>query len=65
MPTHYTIQQRTTAATALKAHREKPYIDHKLDELQSWLCGETTPFEAKKPNHSGSIITSKNPDKDA
>ncbi len=44
----FTSQQRTVAATALREHQEKPFIDYQREEIVNRLCHDASPLARAK-----------------
>ena len=57
----YTAQQIKAAVTALKAHKEKPYVSHEWEELVNRLSSDNDPHLREKMYREMDIILGKDP----
>lgn len=61
MTTTYSKQQILTAVTALKAHKEKPFVTHQWEELVLQLTGGQDPRLREKMCREMDEILKKDP----
>ena len=61
MPPMFNKQQIQAALTALKAHKETPFVKHQWEEIVSRLCHDSDPLLRERMKREMDVILKKDP----